>query len=57
MPPNDIPLEIVDGRPQRLLYVGTPLDPDTAQEVTCAPQSGADACDFINTVLSNLRAP
>lgn len=55
--PSDIPLRVVDGRPQRLLYAGVSLEPGTVQEITCVPQSSADACDFINTVLSNLRAP
>lgn len=55
--PDDIPLTIVDGRPQRLLYVGMPLDLGTVQKVTCIPQSHPEACDFINTVLDNQRAP
>ena len=54
---DDIPLRIIDGRPQRLLYVGVPLDSDTVQKVTCVPQRSAEACDFINMVLGNLRAP
>jgi hypothetical protein len=52
---NDIPLRIVDGRPQRLIYVGVPLDANTLQHVTCIPKSSPDACDFANSVLENLR--
>jgi hypothetical protein len=53
--PNDIPLQIVDGRPQRLVGAGVPLDAETVQQVTCVPKSRPDACEFTNYVLENLR--
>jgi hypothetical protein len=52
-----IPLQFIDGRPQRLLFVEEPIDPNAVQEITCIPESNTDACDFINTVLDSFRKP
>ena len=52
---NDIPLQIVDGKPVRYRYVGVPVDRATLQKVTCVPVSDAAACKFINEVLAEMN--
>ena len=54
---NDIPIRMVDGRPVRLIYVGVPVDPGIVLQITCVPVSSIEACDFIDSVLANIRNP
>ncbi|MEM7004991.1 MAG: hypothetical protein AAF498_03850 [Pseudomonadota bacterium] len=52
--PNDIPLEIVDGRPVRLL-VGRPIQQTRALQIRCIPVSHPDACEFVDRTLEGLN--